>query len=120
MGLRSGVAVSVVWAVATAVIQPLAWELPYAADMALKRRKKKSSNTSPAAKEEENDISRKMRRLPSVSFGDTQWNTQEQLNTGVPIVAQQIKNQHSVHEAAGYISGLTQWVKDSALPQAVV
>ena len=37
---------------------------------------------------------------------------------GVPIVAQQVKNPTSIGENARSISGLTQWVKDTALPQA--
>ena len=35
---------------------------------------------------------------------------------GVPLVAQQVKNQHSVHEDMGLIPGPTQWVKDPTLP----
>ena len=34
----------------------------------------------------------------------------------VPIVAQQIKNPASIHEAVGSIPGLVQWVKDPELP----
>ena len=38
---------------------------------------------------------------------------------GVPIVAQGVKNPTSIHKDAGLIPGLTQWVKDLALPQTV-
>ena len=37
---------------------------------------------------------------------------------GVSVVAQQVKNTASIHENASLIPGLTQWVKDLALPQA--
>ena len=39
---------------------------------------------------------------------------------GVPIVAQGVKNPTSIHEDAGLIPGLPQWVKELALPPASV
>ena len=38
---------------------------------------------------------------------------------GHPIVGQRVKNLMSIHEDAGLIPGLAQWVKDQVLPQAV-
>ena len=35
--------------------------------------------------------------------------------TGVPIVAQQVKNPTGIHEDVGSIPSLTQWVKDLVL-----
>ena len=37
----------------------------------------------------------------------------------VPAMAQRVKTQHSVHEDVGLILGLTQWIKDPTLPQAM-
>ena len=38
------------------------------------------------------------------------------IKSGVPVVAQWVKNPTSVHEDAGSILGLTQWVKHLVLP----
>ena len=53
------------------------------------------------------------------SFGDF-GKIPEYRNSGIPIVAQQVKNPTSIHEDVGLIPGLTQWVKDLVLLKAAV
>ena len=40
----------------------------------------------------------------------------QNVEIGVPLVAQQLTNLTSIHEDSGSIPGLAQWVKDLALP----
>ena len=46
------------------------------------------------------------------------WSVLKRGTQGVLIVAQWVKNPTSIHEEGASICGLTQWVKDLALPQA--
>ena len=39
----------------------------------------------------------------------------QETQLGVPVVAQGVKNQISIHEDAGLIPGLTQWIKGSGI-----
>ena len=47
------------------------------------------------------------------------WSNKSQ-KSGVPVVAQWVKNPTSIHKDAGSIPGLTHWVKDPVLLQAAV
>ena len=51
---------------------------------------------------------------------DTNEQPDKEVHRGVPIVDQWVKNLASIHKDAGSIPDLAQWVKDLALPQAVV
>ena len=42
------------------------------------------------------------------------------IKIGIPIVVQWVENPTSIHEDVGSVAGLTQWVKNPAVPQAEV
>jgi len=51
---------------------------------------------------------------------DYTYSSAKKSHIGVPVVAQQLMNLTGIHEETGSIPGLAQWVKDLALPRAMV
>ena len=78
-----------------ALIGPLAWELPYATVVVLKKKKNEFSN-----------------QVNQLYFNKPL----KKIKVGVPVVVQWLTNLARNHEVAGLIPGLAQWVGDLALP----
>ena len=94
---RHGLDLALLWLwhrlAAIAQIKPLAWELPYALGAALKRQKKKKKGIKSPLDNKVLEFLLWLRGL---------------------------RTQHSIQEDVGLILGLSQWVKNPALPQGAV
>ena len=127
--------------VATAPIGPLAWEPPYAMRSSPRKGKKREEKKKRASFSAQRAtlyvtfwiaVTNSTMLLNSAS-ARTELDFSQYHKTPPSGVAQRLKNtnvefplwlsglrtQHSLHENAGLIPGLTQWVKNPALPQAV-
>ena len=85
---------------AAALIQPLAWELPYATGVAVKGKKRKNPNHCLS-----------FWQVVIFFFNNniiTDHHYQLMKKPGVPIVAQRLANRTSIHEDSGSIPGLAQ------------
>ena len=107
--MNCGVDLALLWLwcrlAAAPLIRPLAWELPYAMGVALKRPKKKTFK---------NCESLCCTPLPCKTSYINYRSIKKK--RGVPVVAQWLMNPTRNHKVAGLIPGLAQWVKDLALP----
>ena len=104
IGLRRGSDLALLWLwrrlVATAPIQPLAWEPPYAAGAA----QEIATTTTTTTTKDKIQKDKKNLKFSNIE------------SIGVPVVAQWLTNPTRNHEVAGSVPALAQWVNDPALP----